>query len=120
VTDVAKAGSIPVSIQISAFIRAPISFADVVTVSDLAAGASVETVLAKKFKVGQRVSLVHQNGRFSLTGSVPVSHEVGSLVVVRYVKPVQGFGVTVQLDEKTFGMIELVELTDDVSANVMQ
>lgn len=33
-------------------------------------------------------------------------------------KALQGFGVTVQLDEKTFGMIELCELTDEVVANV--
>lgn len=37
---------------------------------------------------------------------------------MRYIKSVQGFGVTVQLDEKTFGMIELCELNDEVAANV--
>ncbi len=46
------------------------------------------------------------------------SYEVGTLTVVRYIKSVQGFGVTVQLDEKTFGMIELCELNDEVASNV--
>ena len=40
------------------------------------------------------------------------------MVVVRFVKVVQGFGVTVQLDSKTFGVIELSELTDDITQNV--
>ena len=39
-------------------------------------------------------------------------------MVVRFVKAVKGFGVTVQLNEKTFGMIELCELTDDITSNV--
>ena len=66
------------------------------------------------------MTLVHRGGRFSLKDVATDTYEVGSLVVVRYVKPVQGFGVTVQLDEKTFGMIELCELTDEVAANVCQ
>lgn len=45
---------------------------------------------------------------------------VGSLVVCRFVKSVPGIGVTVQLNDKTFGMIELCELTDEVAANVTQ
>ena len=37
---------------------------------------------------------------------------------MRYVKEVKGYGVTVQLDSKTFGVIELSELTDDITQNV--
>ena len=37
---------------------------------------------------------------------------------MRFVKAVKGFGVTVQLDEKTFGVVELCELTDDITPNV--
>ena len=39
-------------------------------------------------------------------------------MLVRFVKAVRGFGVTVQLDEKTFGVVELCELTDDITPNV--
>lgn len=120
-TDVAKSvSSIPVTVQVSAFIRAPLSFSDVVSAAELQSGASVNQILAKKFKVGQRVTLTHKDGRFFLKEAAHATHDVGSLVVVRYVKPVQGFGVTVQLDEKTFGMIELCEVTDEVAANVAQ
>ena len=37
---------------------------------------------------------------------------------MRFVKAVRGYGVTVQLDTKTFGVIELCELTDDITQNV--
>lgn len=40
------------------------------------------------------------------------------MVVVRFVKATGSFGVTVQLNEKTYGAIELCELTDDVVGNV--
>ena len=46
------------------------------------------------------------------------SYEKGDLAVVRFVKVVKGYGVTVQLDSKTFGVIELSELTDDITQNV--
>ena len=37
---------------------------------------------------------------------------------MRFVKANKGYGVTVQLDQKTFGSIELCELTDDITGNV--
>ena len=40
------------------------------------------------------------------------------MVVVRFVKAVKGFGITVQLNEKSFGVIELCEITDDITSNV--
>ena len=44
----------------------------------------------------------------------------GDLFVVRLVKGVHGKGVTIQLDAKTFGFIELCEITDDLVGNVIE
>ena len=41
------------------------------------------------------------------------------MVIVRFVKAINGFGVTVQLDDKTFGTIEVCEITDDITTNVV-
>jgi predicted RNA-binding protein with RPS1 domain len=66
--------------------------------------------------VGQKVDLVYRAGRFVPKNCIKTFHEFGSLVVVRAVKNVPGYGVTVQLDEKTFGLIELSEITDEISS----
>lgn len=60
------------------------------------------------------------NGKFRCKDAAESKskYQKGDLVVARFVKSVQGFGVTVQLDDKTFGMIELCELTDDITSNV--
>lgn len=42
----------------------------------------------------------------------------GDKVLVRFVKAVNGKGITVQLDDKTFGFIEICEITDDVVGTV--
>ena len=84
---------------------------------------SIADFITKNFKMGQRISLTYLNGRFICqdeasqagTATGKKSYERGDLVVVRFVKVVQGFGVTVQLDSKTFGVIELSELTDDIT-----
>ena len=69
--------------------------------------------------MGQKISLTYNKGKFIPTGkALADTYAKGDLVVVRFVKSLQGFGVTVQLDEKTFGMIELCELTDEVTSNV--
>ena len=39
-------------------------------------------------------------------------------MLVRFVKAVNGKGITVQLDDKTFGFIEICEITDDVVGTV--
>lgn len=38
----------------------------------------------------------------------------GDLCVARYVKVQTGYGVTVQLNHHTFGIIEICELSDDI------
>lgn len=71
--------------------------------------------------MGQRISLVHNNGKLRVHQEgveSKVSFEKGDLAVVRFVKAIKGYGVTVQLNEKTFGVIELCEMTDDITANV--
>ena len=39
---------------------------------------------------------------------------------MRFVKKVPGKGITVQLDESTFGFIELCELSDEVLGDITQ
>ena len=84
---------------------------------------SIGNYIAKRFKLGQRIPLTYMNGKFvyKATDSASFakkSYEKGDLAVVRFVKVVKGYGVTVQLDSKTFGVIELSELTDDITQNV--
>lgn len=104
--------------QVSAFVRSNLCFNEVLTVADLLSESNAAKALAKKYKVGQRVSLMFKQGRFVPIDTKTSAYEVGALVIVRYVKYLQGYGITVQIDEKTFGMIELCELTDEVAANV--
>jgi predicted RNA-binding protein with RPS1 domain len=40
------------------------------------------------------------------------------LVVARFVKAIKGRGITVQVNEDTFGFIEIVEITDDITGNI--
>lgn len=98
--------------------RSNLGFNEVLTVADLLSESGAAKALGKKYKIGQRVALVFKQGRFVPVDAKKPVFEIGTLVIARYVKTLQGFGVTVQLDEKTFGMIELCELTDEVVANV--
>ena len=112
--------SCPVQAQISPFVRSQLLFSDLFDPNMLLKSSmSFGSLVCKTFKVGQRVQLQHVNGKFRSHG-LPnrSSYEKGDLVIVRFVKSVKGFGVTVQLDEKTFGTIELCEITDDITSNV--
>ena len=42
------------------------------------------------------------------------------MVTARFVKVVKGRGVTVQVDEKAFGFIEMCEITDLLAGNVFK
>jgi len=81
---------------------------------------SIANFIAQKFKVGQRIPLTYTNGKFVCAGATAgnKAYEKGQLAVVRFVKVVKGYGVTVQIDSKTFGVIELSELSDDITQNV--
>ena len=82
-------------------------------------------------KKGKKVRLIHRNGQFILSSLAQAQaksgqvagkkrvYQKGDLVVARFVKAVKGFGITVQLDEKTFGLIEVSEITDDITTNVV-
>lgn len=65
-----------------------------------------------------RISLTYQHGKFSVGDKATTSYEKGDIVVVRFVKAIKGYGITVQLDQKTFGSIEFCELSDDITSNV--
>jgi ribosomal protein S1 len=81
-----------------------------------------EKVIAEKYKVGQWVKVIYQDSRFVMSHMVkPASkaYKKGECVVVRFVKSVKSFGITVQLDWKTFGTIELCEITDKIYANML-
>ena len=41
-------------------------------------------------------------------------------MTARYVRVVKGKGVTVQLDESTYGFIEMCEITDQLAGNVFK
>ena len=125
--DIATKVSCPVQVQISAFVRSQLLFSDILDPQAIQAEKipSIADFITKRFKMGQRISLTYLNGKFicqdesasQAGGATPgkKSYERGDLVVVRFVKVVQGYGVTVQLDSKTFGVIELSELTDDIT-----
>lgn len=121
--DIATKVSCPVQVQVSAFIRSQLLFSDILDAEAILAEAipSIGDFIAKRFRVGQRIPLTYSGGKFTFQGagsSGKKSYEKGDLAVVRYVKEVKGYGVTVQLDSKTFGVIELCELTDDITQNV--
>ena len=87
VTEVHPGASMVVSVQVSAFVKSQISFAEALTVQDLL-GSNKEKALAKKFKPGSKLTLIYKNGKFIPKDAPAQKHEIGSLVVVRYVKSV--------------------------------
>jgi len=42
------------------------------------------------------------------------------MVIARYVNFIAGRGVTVQLNDNVFGFIEMCEITDEISGNVIK
>ena len=74
------------------------------------------------------MTLIYSNGKFlsknvaeqtSIVNSKRRQYARGDVVMVRFVKAVSGFGVTVQMDEKSFGTIQVCELNDEISSNVV-
>jgi len=113
--------SCPVSVQISPYVHSSLLFSDLLSADAILKQEipSVASYIAKQFKTGDRLTLTHSNGVFKAQGvDLVKQHKKGELVVVRFVKAIKGFGVTVQLDQKTFGSIELSEITDDITGNV--
>ena len=95
-TDVSEAvRSAPVVVQISALVRSQLNFSEVLTVADLQGASSIGQVLAKKYRIGQKVLMVYRGGRFVPKTSSTTVYEVGNLAVVRFVKSLPGLGVTV-------------------------
>ena len=72
---------------------------DAHTLRDQQQHQSTADYIASRFQVGKRVTLVYNNGRFqSEDQSKPdgkSTHEKGQLCVVRFVKAIKGFGITV-------------------------
>lgn len=92
-------------------------FSDVVT-PDLLSNQSVSKILSQ-YKIGSAIDVVYKQGQFSLQKSTEDrAPKKGDLCVARYVKVSPGYGVTVQINSNTFGVIELCELTDDIVGNV--
>jgi len=114
----------PVQVQISPSLRTQLLFSDIIDPKAVQQKTitTIASYISKAYKVGQRISLVHNNGKLRVhqegAESKVGSFEKGALAVVRFVKAIKGYGVTVQLNEKTFGVIELCEMTDDITANV--
>lgn len=62
------------------------------------------------------LTVYHRGGEFStqLHSSSMKQLKKGDLCVARYVKIQPGYGITVQMNRHTFGMIELCELSDEI------
>lgn len=72
--------------------------------------------ILSQFKVGTPIEVVYKNGSFFAVKSTgEKAPKKGDLCVARYVKVSPGYGVTVQLNSTTFGVIELCELSDDIA-----
>lgn len=101
--DIATQVSCPVQVQVSPFIRSSLLFSEILDAKTILAQTlpSISSYVTSNFKIGQRILLTHTQGRFIHSQSAKKesnSYEKGELVVVRFVKYLKGFGVTVQLD----------------------
>lgn len=105
----------PIQIQLSPFVRGSIPFDHMINPSDLSA-AFMET----KYSVGQQVEVTYlEKNQFSLLKNTgKQNRKRGDLVTVRYVNSVKGKGMTVQIDSKTYGFLEMSEVTDQFVGNV--
>lgn len=76
-----------------------------------------------KFKEGAQVKVFYSKGDFSLIETDKKDKnkklQKGDLSIVRFVKAVQGKGITVQLSQQTFGFIPICEVTDDIVGRVL-
>lgn len=112
--------SLPMQVAVSSFIRGQVPFNKIVSTQDIATHGS-QIILSKKFKVGQSIEAKYLgNGLFSLIEDDKKKFQKGDLVTVRYVKNMGGRGITVQLDTNQFGFIEVCEITDEISSNVIK
>jgi len=80
------------------------------------------TFLSQKFRIGQSIQVSYTgNNRFSLLENAQKGGlKRGDLVTARFVNGVRGKGITVQIDPKTYGFIELSEITDALVGNVVE
>ena len=98
----------------SAFVHGSLLFSDVITAAALQ-HSSVTKILSA-YKVGSMITVYPRQGQFSLHlhDASMKTLKRGDLCVARYVKVQPGFGLTVQLNHHTFGIIETCELSDDI------
>ena len=115
--------SCPLGIQVSPFVFSQILFSDCVSLHDLKNDAQAEQVIRKKYRVGQVIKVVYTDSRFVLAdmkqSASKKNYKKGDLVVARFIKSAKSFGITVQVDWKNFGTIELCEITDRVMSNML-
>ena len=117
ITDVSAEASCPVQFQISPFVSGKLVFSDVVT-PELLQKQSLAKILSQ-FKIGGQIDVVYKSGQFySQKSAAERIPKKGDLCVARYVKVSPGYGVTVQLNSTTFGVIEICELSDDIAGNL--
>jgi len=96
-------------------------FNEICTVQELLDHGS--KAILDRFKPGKVIEVSYNDGRFSVNGSSDLNTKSknfskGDLVIVRFVKTVRGRGLSVQLSAHKFAMIELCEITDEVTANM--
>jgi hypothetical protein len=107
VTEVAPKHSCPVSIQVSPFIHSQLLFSDCITTDEAQTqNGSMQDLLSKKYKVGTTINVVYRPGGVFVEAAVQQTrknasqkkYKRGDLCVVRFVKSVKSYGITVQMD----------------------
>ena len=93
-------------------------FSDILDAEKLK-GSSVTKILSQ-YKEGNMLTVYFRQGNFSLHLNDPSQKQLkrGDLCVARYVKIQPGYGITVQMNRHSFGMIELSELTDEIQGSI--
>ena len=98
--------SCPVAIQVSPFIHSQLNFSDCFDVKSLQPGTDILKYASMRFKVGDAVKVVYYaDGHFVLASVANANKSTkpngakdyakGDLVLVRFVKSLKSFGITV-------------------------
>jgi len=101
---------------VSPFVHGQILFSDLINAEDLK--TKPVNKLVGQYKIGSLISVYYTNGKCTTKKEQP-EFKKGDLVPVRFVKSNVAYGMTVQLSEKHFGNIEMCELSDEITSNLI-
>jgi len=96
-SEIATKVSCPVQVQVSPYVHSSLLFSDLLDAEALLESPqSIGEYISSTYKTGKRIKLVYSNGKFQVGQKKASSaHQKGDLAVVRFVKAIKGFGVTV-------------------------